>query len=133
MIEHVADDRDLLEKVGRVLRRGGHLILMCPINETHRNANPLHVRRYTEESVGNLLEDFGFRVIATDKAGTVNNVLDWVGRPRLPCPLDVLRGKCIGVMGAMIVLIPFMSSLPVWGLPRIYGVLARLERKPNEH
>ena len=133
LIEHVADDRQLLEMIRRALRPGGHLILMCPINETDRNANPLHVRRYTEESLEKLLEDFGFQVIATDKADTIYHVFEWIGWPRLPRPLEVLRGKCIAVLGAIAVLIPPIWSLPIWGVPRDYGVLARLERRPEEH
>jgi len=132
LIEHVQDDRRLLAEICRVLKPGGHLILMIPINETNPNANPLHLRRYTEESMCELLGAHGFQVIVEDRADTLSHVFDWIGRPRLPRPLEVLRGKGIAVLGALILLVPPLWSLPCWGSPRDYGLLARREQTATD-
>ncbi len=127
LIEHVQDDRRLLAEIGRVLKTGGLLMLMIPINETDRNANPLHLRRYTEESMRELLAAYSFQVIAEDRANTLYQVFDWLCTRRLPRFLEMLRGKGIAVLGALSLLAPPLWSLPCWGTPRDYGVLARLE------
>ncbi len=124
VIEHVADDGHLLAEIRRVLKPGGHLLLMIPINETDANANSLHLRRYTEESMRTKLAAFGFRVLAEDRADTLYQILEWIGRPRLPRPLEVLRGKCVAALGAFSILLPPLWSLRCWGLPRDYGLLA---------
>jgi len=53
------------------------------------------------------------------------HAFDWLGAPRLPRPLEMLRGKGIAVVGALSVLVPPLWSLPRWGVPRDYGLLAQ--------
>lgn len=124
LLEHVADDRRLLAEIRRVLKPGGHLILMVPIHETDQNANPLHLRRYTEDALKELLSEFSLRVEKDERADTLYQVFDWLSRPQLPRFLDTLRGKAIAVLGALSVLLPPIWSLRCWGLPRDYGLLA---------
>jgi ubiquinone/menaquinone biosynthesis C-methylase UbiE len=132
VIEHVADDRRLLAEFRRVLKPGGHLILMVPIHETDQNANPLHVRRYTEDALKKLLSEYDLRVEKDDRADTLYQVFDWLSRPQLPRLLDTFRGKGIAVLGALSVLLPPLWSLRCWGLPRDYGVLAVRDSAPQE-
>jgi ubiquinone/menaquinone biosynthesis C-methylase UbiE len=124
VLEHVADDRRLLAEIRRVLKPGGRLILMVPIHETDQNSNPLHVHRYTEDALKKLLSEYNLRVEKDDRADTLYQVFDWLSRPRLPRPLDTVRGKGIAVLGALSVLLPPLWSLRCWGLPRDYGLLA---------
>lgn len=132
LLEHVEDDRRLLAEIGRVLKPGGHLILMVPIHETDQNSNPLHVRRYTEEALEGLLAEFSFRVEKEERADTLYHVFDWLSRPKLPHLLNTFRGKGIAALGALSVLLPPLWSLRCWGLPRDYGVLAVRESARQE-
>lgn len=64
-IEHVEDDRPFVEELARVLRSGGTLLLSTPnrlitnpgTTITDRPVNPLHVREYTKQELGELLPD----------------------------------------------------------------------------
>jgi ubiquinone/menaquinone biosynthesis C-methylase UbiE len=125
LVEHVQDDRRLLAEISRVLKPGGHLILMIPIHETDRYLNPLHVHRYTESSIEEMLAAHCLRVIAEEADNTLTNLFDRIGGPALPRPLDVLRGKCVGVVGAISLLFPSLRNLRYWGPLRDYGLLAR--------
>jgi SAM-dependent methyltransferase len=64
-VEHVEDDRSFVEELARVLRPGGELILSTP-NRLVTNpgtsiddcpVNPLHIREYSQQELGELLTE----------------------------------------------------------------------------
>ncbi|MEK7216481.1 MAG: class I SAM-dependent methyltransferase, partial [Chloroflexota bacterium] len=56
-LEHVQDDKRFVGELHRILRPGGHLILMTPAAPVHttRPQNPFHLREYSVESLRELL------------------------------------------------------------------------------
>ena len=60
MLEHVEDDRRLLENIHRVLIPGGIVVILVPINEIYFDPN--HVRKYTSLGMKSLAKDCGFDV-----------------------------------------------------------------------
>lgn len=60
VLEHVADDVELVRQFRSRLRPDGHLLVNLPINEVWDDPN--HVRRYTAETATRTLEANGFRV-----------------------------------------------------------------------
>ncbi|HMU41469.1 MAG TPA: methyltransferase domain-containing protein [Pseudomonadota bacterium] len=65
VIEHVADDQTLLAEVARVLAKGGHLFLSCPLNPayfTYYDKVMGHERRYTAELLASRLRQAGFAI-----------------------------------------------------------------------
>ncbi len=60
VIEHVDDEKSLLELFHSVLAEDGHLLLNVPINEVW--VDPKHVRSYKAESIRQLLSGSGFHV-----------------------------------------------------------------------
>lgn len=82
VIEHVADTARWLSEVRRVLRSGGVLLVTTPDHgalrrmglslvgwERHFDPVGEHLRFYTRRSLEGLLEDFGFEVERTRRAG----------------------------------------------------------------
>lgn len=65
VLEHVRADREVLRGIGRVLKRGGKLVISTPVNQ--RRFGPLdvqsgHVRRYDPARLARMLEEEGFSV-----------------------------------------------------------------------
>lgn len=59
VLEHVPDESSTLSSVFRALKRGGHLIVLVPINERYKDPN--HVRGYTSISCRSAAEGAGFQ------------------------------------------------------------------------
>ena len=77
VLEHVPDDRTAMSELLRVLRPGGHALVMVPLTRAPTDEDPTitdpeerrrrfgqadHVRRYNAQDVGARLVDAGFRV-----------------------------------------------------------------------
>lgn len=64
-IEHVPDERALLQTLNNNLRWGGMLILEVPIlmrRPWGRPTNPYHLREYSVEHIRNIISDAGFSI-----------------------------------------------------------------------
>lgn len=125
VLEHVRNDARVVDEIARVVRPGGHVIAMVPINETDETTHPLHVRRYSTATFRHLLESRGFTIVREDLADSYHQLLEHIGRRRLPRVFNILRGKVVGLLGAVAVVLPALQSLSLWGAPRDYGVLGR--------
>jgi len=55
VIEHVKEDRQLLEEAHRILKPGGRLLLTTPNRLMSLTRNPFHVREYTPDSIHRLI------------------------------------------------------------------------------
>jgi ubiquinone/menaquinone biosynthesis C-methylase UbiE len=60
VIEHVENDKKLLEEIRRVLRPDGMAIVLIPINENYEDPN--HLQRYTSSDFKKLSENSSFEV-----------------------------------------------------------------------
>jgi ubiquinone/menaquinone biosynthesis C-methylase UbiE len=58
VIEHIADDREFIKEVYRVLRKGGKFIVTTPNRPMSITRNPWHVREYTSEELYMRLSQF---------------------------------------------------------------------------
>lgn len=67
-LEHVEKDAELVAEFGRVVRRGGALLLSVPkegyesTGEEGKPENPFHLRLYSESTLRGMLERNGFQV-----------------------------------------------------------------------
>lgn len=62
VLEHVPDDKHLLNEIFRVLKRGGIAFFNIPINEGNIII-PTHIRKYTPKSFKQLLQQYNFKII----------------------------------------------------------------------
>jgi SAM-dependent methyltransferase len=124
VLEHVADDRGLVLEILRVLRPGGSLIAMVPVNE-EPGLNPLHVHHYVPATFRSLLGSMGLVIVADETSNTFANVLDRAGSCHVPGPCRPVQSKGIALLGALAVMAAPLQNLAFWGSPRDYGVLAR--------
>lgn len=58
VIEHIADDREFIKEIYRVLRKGGKFIVTTPNRPMSITRNPWHVREYTSEELYMRLSPF---------------------------------------------------------------------------
>lgn len=66
VIEHIKDDIKAIENAGRLLRKGGFLLITVPINEKYRTEfdnRSGHIRRYSEKDLVNKLKNAGFNIL----------------------------------------------------------------------
>ena len=61
VLEHVEDDKAILDQLNRFLKKEGHLLINIPINEVWKD--PKHVRTYDLETVENLLNELDFKML----------------------------------------------------------------------
>lgn len=67
VIEHIENDKQYLEEIARVLKKGGTLLLTTP-NRRHRLEpeqepwNPFHIREYSASQLSSLLEEIFSKV-----------------------------------------------------------------------
>lgn len=78
LLEHCIDPIRTIENWGRVLRKGGYLILVVPDEDlvTGIPLNPEHLHAFTENSLSNLMQKLGFKTLSTKKSG---NGMSFVG------------------------------------------------------
>jgi len=62
-LEHIKDDAGVVLEMARVLKSGGHICLIAP--STGAEHMEPDYRRYTEQSLGQLIEDAGLILIET--------------------------------------------------------------------
>jgi len=90
VIEHVKEDRRLLEEAYRVLKPGGRLLLTTPNRLMSLTRNPFHIREYTPDSIyrliGSCFADFdiqgiyGKKIVREyyeDNKRSVENIVRW--------------------------------------------------------
>jgi predicted SAM-dependent methyltransferase len=64
VLEHVDDDVSLLKELFFLLEKGGYVLINVPVNEVWQD--PKHVRKYTAESLKDLMESVGFKIVSID-------------------------------------------------------------------
>ncbi len=65
VLEHVPDDNACLCELHRLLKPGGGLVVLVPINERH--ADPNHLRHFTTDSCRAAAEQAGFATVWTEE------------------------------------------------------------------
>lgn len=65
VLEHVPDDTACIRELHRLLRPGGALIVLVPLNERHRDPN--HVRAYTTAQCRSQIESQGFTCLHAEE------------------------------------------------------------------
>lgn len=60
VLEHVEDDKNLLDEIYRVLKLNGIVVILVPINEKYQDPN--HFRQYTSREIGLLAQECNFNV-----------------------------------------------------------------------
>jgi len=66
VLEHIKDDKNILDEFYRVLKPGGNLLLFVPaLNFLFSNMDRVlkHYRRYNLKDLGSIVEDSGFTII----------------------------------------------------------------------
>lgn len=61
VVEHVKNDRELMDEIRRMLRPDGVAVILIPINENYEDPN--HLRQYTSSQFISLANDCSFRVL----------------------------------------------------------------------
>lgn len=56
VIEHIKDDKKLVEEIKRILKPGGRLLLTTPNINMSLTRNPYHIREYNVESMKKIIE-----------------------------------------------------------------------------
>jgi SAM-dependent methyltransferase len=116
VIEHIADDRQFLREIYRVLRPGGRAFLTTPNRSYSLTRNPWHVREYLPEELGNLAKTVFEDVELSGISGN-DRVMEYYQRNKLAVRKitrwDVFR---------------LQHRLPSWMLRWPYEILNRLNR-----
>lgn len=70
ILEHIPNEIKTLREWGRVLRKGGKMIIAVPDEKVTRSIplNPEHLRVYTEESLRDTMQLLGFKEIKSESA-----------------------------------------------------------------
>jgi SAM-dependent methyltransferase len=93
VLEHLEDDHGTLRQWSRWVSPGGHIMVSVPADPDRFDACDHlvgHVRRYTRESLGDLLENAGHRVVSIDTWGMPTGyVLEWVRNARARRAMDI--------------------------------------------
>ena len=77
VLEHVYDDKSTLKELHRILKQGGFLAILVPINEKYKD--PKHFRQYTFATCRKLIENSGFRFKEQhDKRNTYRGISAWL-------------------------------------------------------
>jgi len=86
VLEHLEDDHESLKSWSEWVKPGGHIMVSVPADPERFDACDRlvgHVRRYTRDSLGDLIENTGHRVIAIDTWGMpAGYLLEWVRNVR---------------------------------------------------
>lgn len=86
VLEHVEDDHGTLKSWSMWVRPGGHIMVSVPADPDRFDACDRlvgHVRRYTRDSLGDLFQDAGHRVLAIDAWGMpAGYLLEWIRNVR---------------------------------------------------
>jgi SAM-dependent methyltransferase len=73
VLEHVEDDIQLLKELWANLQPGGYVLINVPINEVWDD--PKHVRKYTPDSMRNVLERAGFAICSVEEKNKLSGFL----------------------------------------------------------
>ena len=80
VLEHVADDREMIASLWERLSPGGLLFAFVPVEEP--GYNPDHVREYTVETLSELLQQQGFEIVHEEGSMNINgHVWKWLTIP----------------------------------------------------
>jgi len=86
VLEHLEDDHETLKSWSRWVRPGGHIMVSVPADPERFDACDRlvgHVRRYSRDSLRDLFENTGHRMIAIDTWGMpAGYLLEWVRNAR---------------------------------------------------
>lgn len=94
VLEHLKDDHETLTLWSRWVNPGGHIMVSVPADPERFDACDRlvgHVRRYTRDSLGDVFEEVGHRIIAIDAWGMpAGYLLEWVRNVRARRVMDTL-------------------------------------------
>ena len=97
VLEHLPDPVDTMKRINRVIKKGGLLVLLCPMQTNTLYSRlgfaaygaagkrvtvqlpPYHLFEYRPKSISNLVRKFGFEVIALDQFAVVPSELSLRG------------------------------------------------------
>lgn len=65
ILEHIDDDQACVEEIVRVLRPGGRAYFAVPNNCLGPDEEPEHIRKYTPETIEELLSPYGYIFVET--------------------------------------------------------------------
>lgn len=112
VLEHIQDDRKMLEKVREILAPGGYVVITVPADPglwSYFDEASHHQRRYTRETLTRLLEDAGYEIIRLTAFMSLTYPLVWLRRKLthrntdtgVPLDADLLAYQELQVNGVM--------------------------------
>ncbi len=117
VIEHIKEDKVLLDEITRVLKPGGRLIVSTPNRLMSLTRNPWHVREYTPDEFGHLLSSYFDKVEAYGVFGN-QKVMEYYK----------LNKKSVERIMRFDIL-DLQHRLPAWLLRIPYDIANRLNRR----
>jgi len=124
VVEHVENERKLLNEIRRVLRPNGVAVILIPINENY--VDPNHMRQYTSAQFMNLANDSSFRV-----SYHLENELLYHLVEKFYFEGYNYRWKILGPLVAALFNFP-TSVLPFWAYQVIEGGMKKLGWQPRQ-
>lgn len=95
VLEHLENDREIMTRWSQWVDPGGHIMVSVPADPERFDACDRlvgHVRRYTRDSLGDVLESAGHRIVSIETWGMpVGYLLEWVRNMRARRVMDSAR------------------------------------------
>ena len=83
VLEHIMDDQDMLKNVGEILSKDGYLVLTVPAEPalwSYFDEASHHARRYTRESLSQVLQSAGFEILSMTAFMSLTYPFVWLRR-----------------------------------------------------
>lgn len=83
VLEHIMDDQDMLENVGEIMSKDGFLVLTVPAEPalwSYFDEASRHARRYTRESLSQVLQSAGFEILSLTAFMSLTYPFVWLRR-----------------------------------------------------
>jgi SAM-dependent methyltransferase len=74
VFEHLFNAEELITEIGRVMKKGGKILITCPFVWSEHEL-PADYARYTQFALKHLFEKHGFKILIQDKSGDFTSTL----------------------------------------------------------
>ncbi len=126
ILEHLADDGVMIAEARRLLRVGGHLVVMVPLDDpVNLVRNRDHLRIYSADTMKRLLTGAGFTPILSHQDHRVENLLRAIQGIQPLERTPRLRSRIIGAVSLLLAALPGSEGWPFPGPYRNLAVIAK--------